>query len=267
MNNVCCNCGYKFSNNALFCIKCGEKIVRTIVKPILKQKSCTNCNEKILYNALFCSNCGAKTDNREDKIDINKLVNNITENFRNLDEDNLNIVNNPIKKEVRNNLKNKKIEDTLDEDIYRNSNLPKNLGINYTPNINTYTQNEYLENTSDTYNEDNKLENTLFDISNNIYEENIDIIEPPISRRVKDDYYPQEAYSEGYSVNDEYYLDNEDNNDEYNSFMINSKGTISNYNEIYYEDKDVVNAAIIVTIITITTFLLWLISIFLKNTY
>lgn len=124
-----------------------------------------------------------------------------------------------------------------------------------------------MENTSDTYNEDNKLENTLFDISNNIYEENIDIIEPPISRRVKDDYYPQEAYSEGYSVNDEYYLDNEDNNDEYNSFMINSKGTISNYNEIYYEDKDVVNAAIIVTIITITTFLLWLISIFLKNTY
>lgn len=273
MSNICCNCGSKFSNNALFCIKCGERIVTPIVQPILKQKLCTNCNESILYNSLFCSNCGAKIDSKKDKIDINKLVNNITEHFRNSDEDNLEIINKSINKDTESNLNNSSLENTLNEDIYKNSKITENLSISSPSSIKTYTQDEYLESISDTYNEDDNLEYGFFDKSNNIYEENLNIADPYTSTSFdEDDHYPQEAYSEGYILDDEYYLESEDNlplcnNKKSGSFTISSKDTISVYNKIDYEDKDIVNAAIIVAVITLITFCLWVISVLLEKIF
>lgn len=58
-NNYCPECGNKLQNEAIFCDKCGFRVV----KEENKTKFCFNCGEKIDVNAELCPKCGVRLIN------------------------------------------------------------------------------------------------------------------------------------------------------------------------------------------------------------
>ena len=58
-NNYCQECGNKLKKDAIFCDRCGFKVVEEETKT----KFCFNCGEKIDFNAEICPKCGVRLIN------------------------------------------------------------------------------------------------------------------------------------------------------------------------------------------------------------
>jgi DNA-directed RNA polymerase subunit RPC12/RpoP len=63
----CSNCGEKNSDTAIFCNKCGQKLI------LPEQKTCSTCGSEIEPGMIFCPSCGKQIDSKPEENQNNSL--------------------------------------------------------------------------------------------------------------------------------------------------------------------------------------------------
>lgn len=71
LKKICSNCGAEMPETAVFCEKCGTKVV---VPETPKKRFCSMCGTEISETALFCGQCGEKTTYEEEFEEITEEV-------------------------------------------------------------------------------------------------------------------------------------------------------------------------------------------------